>query len=137
MLTTQHCTSLQICGATAGTANLTFAASGNPVLTVSGAVIVGNSAGSSRIGVITFTSGATLICSSLTHGATGSQASSINMAAGGTLQVNGTITVASSGSGWMPGAGTVILTATNTLPSTVFSQFNNLYYQRRRYNAWR
>jgi hypothetical protein len=119
------CTSVAI-GTGNGTATLTFAASGSPQLTVSGSVTVGNSGNANRVGVITFTSGSTLICGSLTHGTTGSQASSINMTSGGTLQVNGAITVNSSGATFTPGSGSVILTANNTLPNATFTSFNNL-----------
>lgn len=43
-----------------GTATLTFATSGSPKLSVSGAVVVGNSGGTARKGAITFTSGSAL-----------------------------------------------------------------------------
>jgi hypothetical protein len=112
-------------GTGAGTATLTFAASGNPKLTVSGAVTVGNAGNANRVGAITFTSGSTLICGSLSLGAIATQASSVNMTAGGTLQIGGTVTVF-SGSTWTPGTGSVELTSINTLPTTIFTSFNNL-----------
>ena len=105
-------------------AKLTFSGA-NPNLTVSGAVTVGNSGNANRRGSITFTSGSTLIAGSLRLGAVASQASVINMTNGGILQVGGTIT-AFSGTTWTPGTGTVVLTATNTLPATIFTTFNNL-----------
>ena len=121
------CTSLQIAGGGAGTGTLTFADSGSPVLTVSGAVLVSqNSGGKNRIGTITFISGSTLVAGSLTLGASGGPIGHIDMINGGTLQVDGTITVNGS-SDWNQGTGTVKLTATNTLPATVFTSFNNLF----------
>ncbi len=118
------CTSVAM-GTASGTATLTFAASGSPKLTVSGAVTVGNSGNANRRGTITFTSGSTLVCGSLSLGAVATQISTIDMSAGGTLSVGGAIT-AFSGAVWTPGTGTVEKTGTSTLPATIFTSFNNL-----------
>jgi hypothetical protein len=48
------------------------------------------------------------------------------MTAGGTLSVGGAITVGTASGTWTRGTGTVILTATATLPATIFTSFNNL-----------
>ena len=119
------CASVAI-GTASGTATLTFAASGSPKLTVSGAVAVGNSGAATRIGAITFTSDSTLACGSLALGKLASQASSLTMTAGGTLSVGGAITTSGAGAIWTPGTGTVAMTVTNALPATIFTSFNNL-----------
>ena len=46
------------------------------------------------------------------------------MTAGGVLAANSLLVA--SGPTWIPGTGTVILAATNTLPGTTFTTFNNL-----------
>ena len=123
------CTSLQLGGAaTANAGTLTFAASGSPSLTVSGAVRVGNSGSLARDGFITFTSGSTLTAGSLTLGGTGTTPAqgTIAMTAGGTLSVDGAITVGAGSGTWTPGTGTVELTGTAALPATIFTSFNNL-----------
>src|SRR6185437_1142081 len=127
------CASLQLGragGQSTATGAITFASTGSPSLTVSGAVILGgtnNNGGST--GTITFQSGSTLTAGSLQLGNTGGGGSAgvINMSSGGTLSVNGAITVQTvTGNTWTPGTGTVILNANNTLPSTIFTSFNNL-----------
>ena len=118
------CASLGINNGNA-TAILTFATSGSPSLSVTGVVNVGNPSQANQEGTITFTSGSTLIAGSLSLGTVVNQTSSINMTAGGTLKVNGIIT-SFTGSTWTPGAGTVELTANNTLPATIITSFNNL-----------
>lgn len=118
------CQSMVI-GSANGIGTLTFAATGSPSLTVLGNIDVGNSGNQNRRGAITFTSGSTLIANSLRLGTTGNQTSSITMT-GGLLRVNGPITVGSTGAIWEPNTGTVELTATNTLPTTIFTSFNNL-----------
>jgi hypothetical protein len=124
-ITNATCLSMVI-GSGNGVATLTFAATGSPVLTVAGNVDVGNSGNQNRDGTITFTSGSTLIANSLRLGTTGNQVGRITMTAGGLLRVNGAITVASTGSIWTPGTGTLEMTANNTLPTTVLTSFNNL-----------
>jgi hypothetical protein len=123
-VTNAVCASMKINTANT-TAILTFAGSGSPVLTVSGAVTVGDIGNSNREGTITFTKGSTLIAGSLSLGAIAAQTSLIDMTAGGLLKVNGALTVF-TGSTFTAGAGTVELTATNTLPSSIFTSFNNL-----------
>ncbi|MBU6158213.1 MAG: autotransporter-associated beta strand repeat-containing protein [Bacteroidetes bacterium] len=118
------CNSLQINTGNA-TAILTFSSSGNPSLTVTNAVNVGQSTNPNREGTITFTNGSTLIAGSLSLGTVATQTSLIDMTNGGLLKVNGAIT-AFSGSTFTSGTGTVELTANNSLPSTIFTAFNNL-----------
>ena len=123
---TSACTSIQFghTGATASAGSLTF--SNSSTLTVSGAVLVGNNVSGSS-GTITFTSGSTLIAGSLRlGGTTGNANGTITMTAGGTLSLGGAITLGSGTRTWTPGTGTVKFTATNTLPSTIFTTFNNL-----------
>ena len=50
----------------------------------------------------------------------------ITMTAGGILSVGGAITIGTASGTWTPGTGTLIFTATNTLPATIFTSFNNL-----------
>ncbi|MEI7897759.1 MAG: SprB repeat-containing protein, partial [bacterium] len=119
------CASLALNNTATAAATLTFASSGSPSLTVTGAVVVGNSGSANREGNITFTSGSKLVAGSLSLGAIAGQASVIDMTAGGTLRVNGTITAFSSAV-WTPGSGTVEMNATNTLPSSIFTNFHNL-----------
>ena len=112
-----------------GTANLIFSGS-NPALTVTGSVSVGVTGGNGKLaGDITFINGSTLIANSLTLVGTKTNISQIIMTAGGTLNV-GSLNIGSVGGGsdpvWAPGAGTVELTATNALPTTIFTTFNNL-----------
>ena len=120
------CASIQMghTGATASAGTLTFANSAT--LTVSGAVLVGNNISGSN-GTITFTSGSTLIAASLTLGGSIAGANgTITMTAGGTLSLGGAITLGTGTKTWTPGTGTVIFTATNTLPANIFTSFNNL-----------
>ena len=120
------CLSLQVNSGANTTAVLTFAASGSPSLTVTGAITNGNAGNANQEGTITFASGSTLICGSIANGVVATQTSAINMTAGGTLRVGGAITTSGAGATWTPGTGTVELTATNTLPATIFTSFNNL-----------
>ncbi|MEI6675227.1 MAG: invasin domain 3-containing protein [Verrucomicrobiota bacterium] len=109
-----------------GGVTLKFAASGSPKLTVSGAITVGNSGNINRAGTITFTSGSTLECGSLIHGAIAAQVSTLTMTAGGTLIVNGAITTSGAGAVWTPGVGGVELTANKSLPTAIFTSFHDL-----------
>ena len=124
-VTNAACASMQINSGGNSTAFLAFASSGSPKLTVTGNVTVGQSSNTNREGRITFTSGSTLECGSLSLGAVNFQTSALIMTAGGYLKVNGALTAFSS-STFTPGTGTVELTATNTLPSSIFTSFNNL-----------
>jgi len=97
----QACASL-IIGATSGnnnTSTLTF--SSGTTLTVDGTVSLGNAGGTNRRGAINMTNGGTLVCEGF----------------GLLNSVANTFTY---------GAGTVNLTATNTLPATIFTTFNDL-----------
>jgi large repetitive protein len=131
-ITNAACTSLNLGkngGTTSGTGTLTFASSGSPALTVSGAVILGgtNTSGGST-GTITFTSGSTLTAGSLQLGNSigGDCAGVLVMTSGGTLNVGGSLSVVTvSGNTWTPGTGSVVMTANNTLPATIFTTFNN------------
>jgi autotransporter-associated beta strand protein len=124
-VTNAACASMQINSGAKNTASLAFASSGSPKLTVTGNVTVGQFGNTNRDGRITFTSGSTLECGSLSLGAVNTQTSALIMTAGGYLKVNGALTAFSS-STFTPGTGTVELTATNTLPSSIFTSFNNL-----------
>ena len=48
------------------------------------------------------------------------------MTAGGTLSLGGAVTIGTGAATWTRGTGTVIFTGDNTLPSTIFTTFNNL-----------
>jgi hypothetical protein len=131
-VTNAVCGALQL-GGTSGTGAGTLTFSGtNPSLTVtslggfSGNVVLGGT-GTTRGGTITFTSGSTLTATgTVTMGSANNQPGTIIMTNGGTLSTAG---FALSGTGtktFTRGTGTVKLTATNTLPSTIFTSFNNL-----------
>ncbi len=109
---------------------LTFATTGSPKLTVSGPVVVGGfgSINTNRRGVINFTNGATLEANEivLTRSTTGSDnPGTIDMTNGGTIRT-GSFSVGQGLATWTPGTGSVILTATSTLPASAFTAFNNL-----------
>ncbi|KAB1154125.1 beta strand repeat-containing protein, partial [Flavobacterium luteum] len=122
---TSACTSIQLGRlGTAGAGTLTF--SGSSTLTVSGAVVLGNNITGST-GIITFTSGSTLIAGSLQLGGSVTGATgTITMTLGGTLRLGGALTVGTGIGTWTQGIGAVEFTATNTLPATIFTTFNNL-----------
>ena len=115
-------------GGTTQTGFLTFATTGSPVLTVSGAVQIGGSNSTTSSGTITFVSGSSLVAGSLILGnGTNNAPGSLTMTNNSTLTINGAITVAGTGTKtWTPSTGTVILAGNNTLPTTVFTNFNNL-----------
>ena len=95
------CAAIQVSVAGQGSGTLVFN-TGSQV-TVHGALTNGAAgAAGGTLGTVTMTSGGTLLCQGLTAFATP------------------TPTV------WTPGAGTVQLTATNSLPGAVFTNFNNL-----------
>ena len=104
-----------------------------PALNVTTRLDVGNStANTTHPGVLTFASDATVTAGQcylnkqLKNGVTKSE---INMAAGGRLVAGllGTGGGAAEGNTiWNPGTGTVELNASNTLPATVWTNFNNL-----------
>ena len=92
--------SVQIEGDSWGGGDGSLVFSSGSTLTVSGTVLLGGSSGNNT-GTITMTAGGTLTARSLTLGSAGTRT-------------------------WTPGTGTVELTATNTLPATIFTSFNNL-----------
>lgn len=121
------CASLQLGGTSANTRGIiNFSATGSPRLTVSGAVTMGGSNNNTnRAGTITFVSGSTLECGSLTLGNGSNSPSVLTMSANSNL-ITGSLAVGGSGTTWTPSTGTVELKATNTLPTTVFTSFRNL-----------
>ncbi|MBS1915616.1 MAG: SprB repeat-containing protein [Bacteroidetes bacterium] len=130
-VTNAVCGSLKIGGDNANnnTGTLAFATTGNPFLTVSGNVQVGGDGNAIRTGTITFQNGATLNAGSITLGSglATPAPGTITMTAGGTLNVSGAITVNTvAGNTWTPGTGTVNLSASSTLPTTIFTSFYNL-----------
>lgn len=88
-------------GATPGTGTATLLFNSGSQLTIAGIVTLGG-ANTTTNGAITMTSGGKLIAGSLALG------TGVNTKT------------------WTPGAGTVELTATNTLPATIFTSFDNL-----------
>jgi hypothetical protein len=114
-------------GGAASQSQLAFSGA-TPSLTVSTNIVVGGSGNTGRTGRIITTSGSTLTASSVVMGSAGRTpaAGRINMLAGGTISA-GSITVNSvTGNIWTPGVGTIQLTANNTLPATIFTNFYNL-----------
>jgi autotransporter-associated beta strand protein len=94
------CQSLAL-GATGNAIN-TLSFNANTQLTVGGIVTLGNSGNTNRRGSITMSSGGTLICQGFA------------------------LAIAASAGTFTPGTGTVELTATNTLPASLVTSFNNL-----------
>ncbi|UAY52834.1 MBG domain-containing protein [Ferruginibacter albus] len=130
-ITNAVCGSLQlgkVGGSSAQAGSLSFATTGSPSLTISGALILGGTSSTNgSTGTVTFKSGATLTAGSLqVGGSNGGNTGIITMTSGGTLILNGGITIGSDAGTWTPGTGTLQLNATNTLPSTIFTTFNNL-----------
>ncbi len=111
-----------------GIATLDFLTFDNPFLTVAAAVVVGGSSNDNRLGKIIFRNGATLSASVVNLGGNAATpaAGNIDMSAGGKLMTGQLIVNTVTGNTWLPGTGTVVMTATNTLPSTIFTSFNNL-----------
>ncbi|MBT7038359.1 MAG: T9SS type A sorting domain-containing protein [Bacteroidetes bacterium] len=128
-VTNAECASL-IIGDGGGVAYMNFSGL-TPSLTVTGNVDVGFASNhGNRVGVLTFTSDATLTAGSVSLNENfNTTYSEINMAAGGTL-ITGALAIAgesSVGATWTPGIGTVEITATNTLPSIIFTNFEDLH----------
>jgi hypothetical protein len=116
------CASLTL-GAGSTTGTLTFVNSGTQSLTVNGTITVGSGTAGGT-GTIHLLSVGKLTCGGLSLSST--SAASV-YGDGGTLTINGPITVGSGGTyNWTPANGTVVIGATSTLPSSVFSQFYNL-----------
>jgi hypothetical protein len=105
-----------------GISTLTF--SGSYTLTVSGSIQLGGASNAARTNSLTLASGSTVTANSMTLGGS-SAPGTLTMTAGGTLIV-GSITIGPAAGTWTPGSGTVILTSSSTLPSTIFTSFNNL-----------
>ncbi|MFO0450304.1 MAG: beta strand repeat-containing protein, partial [Pseudomonadota bacterium] len=132
-VTNAVCGRIELGGTGANTEGfLTFASTGSPKLTVSGQVVIGGfgSTNNNRRGEVVLVSGATLEAEDivLTRSTVGSDNPGVlSMATGGTLIAN-TITVGQGTGSWNPGTGTVILANSNnlTLPTSVFTSFNNL-----------
>jgi hypothetical protein len=125
------CASIQL-GATPATGGISFGTltfGGAFQLIVSGNVAVGGDGFNSRRGTINFASGSLLDASIVTLGSSGGTPGTpnlIDMTSGGTLRVDGLSVNAGPVNNWTPGSGTVELQSTNTLPSSVFTSFNNL-----------
>ena len=123
------CSSIKIGGdfANNNTGTLGFATTGNPSLTVTGNVQVGGDGNVVRKGTVIFQSGSTLTAGSVTIGGVGASPAPgvITMQFGGTMRTANLILGAGTAT-WAPGLGTVELTATNTIPGTIYTSFNNL-----------
>lgn len=87
-----------------------------------------NVAGSGvQTSTLTFNAGSQLTLSgTFTFAQTADRPGIINMTAGGTLQTAGFVTGVTTGSSFIAGAGTLVLTGNNTLPTTLFGTLNNL-----------
>jgi hypothetical protein len=124
-------TSIQL-GATPATGGINFGTltfGGAFQLIVSGNVAVGGNGNNARRGTINFANGSLLDAGIVTLGSSGATPGTpnlINMTSGGTLRADGLSVNAGPVNNWTPGAGTVELQSTNTLPSSVFTSFNNL-----------
>ncbi|MCX6229932.1 MAG: CHRD domain-containing protein [Bacteroidetes bacterium] len=98
-ITTAVCAALNLSPTGAGTATLQF--TNGSKLTASGIVTLGQSGNTNRIGALNMTNSGTLSCQGLALGNAGANT-------------------------FTPGTGKIELTANNTLPSTIFTSFNNL-----------
>ncbi len=95
---------------------------------IAASVQVGGDSWGGGDGSLVFSSGSKLTVSGtvLLGGSSGNNTGTISMTAGGTLTAR-SLSLGSAGTRtWTPGTGTVELTATNTLPATIFTSFNNL-----------
>ncbi len=82
--------------------------------------------GNNTNSILLFNSGSQITVSGiLTLSGSGQRLGTVNMTSGGTLICAGFALGANPGT-WTPGTGTIQLTATNTLPATVITSFNNL-----------
>ncbi|MEG0848437.1 MAG: hypothetical protein RSF34_16065 [Flavobacterium sp.] len=127
-----QCSSLQLGGTTIASSpgTLTFAASGSPSLEVLGNIQLGASGNTTRVGTITFVSGSTLLASSITLGNPAASRGVITMTAGATLNTGSFIVnTTTTPSTWTPSTGTVNITATNTLPSSLVTSFFQFKYK--------
>ncbi|MDD2673678.1 MAG: T9SS sorting signal type C domain-containing protein [Flavobacterium sp.] len=124
------CASLQLGGLTAdNSGTLTFSTTTitDPTLTVTGLVQVGGAGNANRDGIITFISGSTLTAGSLTLGNSAGTPGqgAVTMTSNSIMNV-GAFNVINAGHAWFPSTGTVNMTTTNTLPTSIFTSFNNL-----------
>lgn len=102
----------------------------NAVLTIDVSDAVCNSMAlavtSNKEGNLIFNNGSQLtISGNISFEAGGNGPHSLDMSSGGTLICQG-ITLNTTDVTFTPGTGTIVLTATNTLPTSVFTTFNNL-----------
>ncbi len=98
-INTAVCAALNLAPTASGTASLSFNA--NSKLIASGTVTLGQSGNNNRRGSLVMTNGGTLVCNGFALANTGTNI-------------------------FTRGTGSVVLTATNTLPSSTFTTFNNL-----------
>ncbi len=117
-------------GVVPGSSNAAIIAGGATVTvdvtTAACASLAINTATAGQTGTLKFNSGSTLnVTGTVTVGGAGTRRASITMTNGGTL-VAGALAVGAGATTWTPGTGTVQLSATNTLPATFFTTFNNL-----------
>ncbi len=102
---------------------LTFG--GAYTLTVSGSVQLGGNNTNKDL-TINFANGSTLDAGSVVLGYSGQGCGIIDMTNGGALRTGSLAVNTATGNSFTPGSGTIILDATNTLPATIFTTFNNL-----------
>ena len=116
--------------ATGGIADGTLTFGGAFSLSVIGNVAVGGADSVDRAGTINFVSGSTLTADSVTLGGGAlNPPGTMTMTAGSTLNTGSFALGAGTGAKtWTPSTGTVIMTATNTLPASVFTTFGNLTF---------
>jgi hypothetical protein len=102
---------------------------GGHLITIDNAGAVCAALGGSGTGtgtwLVTFNPGSVLTVTGLVTIGDAVNVGSIDMMNGGTLRTGG-FAIGIEGAIWTPGSGTVELTATNTLPATFLSLFNNL-----------
>lgn len=124
------CATLQVGSSTANNAGTLDLNTAGVTLTVSGNVMTGGAGNTNRRGNITFSNATSaLTAGSLTlgnPGGTPGQTNTITMTTGGTLTVGSLAVNPVTGNSFVAGAGLVQLTATNTLPNTIFTSFNDL-----------
>jgi len=125
---TYLCSSLQVGSpGTNSSGILTFSGT-TPTLTVSGIVQLGSFGNILKTGTITFTNGSKLNAGSIVLGNanTTPAAGIIDMSLGGLLTTGSLVVNTVAGNSWTPGAGSVVLNANNSLPTTIITSFNNL-----------
>ena len=120
-------------GQNSATSNVTILAGKTITLDVTPADAIaslqlGGTTTGSGAGAITFSSGTQLtVNGTVTLGSAAARTGTLTMTSGGTLFAQGFAVNAVTGNNiWTPGTGTVELTATNTLPASLLTSFNNL-----------